>query len=244
MSLQKDSCERCWLPPLPGGRLCRKCKGTPPHELSRWIRYHTPSPAGCSGYRKIINEETYYGSVIPQDCLHCCNFLLRLNDPSWLSALKQHIVQVPCNELTSLLEQNIGRKRDLVLEYVDALLDFHQADTLTCKKIVNALVAASNNRATWVLEELVLRPEHIHTVLFAPVHLPSYIPEDFHGHFHSMENWWQFWERFPGAAQRRIKFRCLKFKEELIEKTWAPERVMEWCMEADARREWLGGDKR
>ena len=103
MSLQKGSCERCWLPPCVGETLCRKCQ-RPPHELSRWIRYHTASsgPGGCARYRKIINEDTYYGSVIPQDCLHCCSFLLRLGHPSWTAALKQHIIQVSYLDLATL----------------------------------------------------------------------------------------------------------------------------------------------
>ena len=139
MSLQKDSCERCWLPPCVGDTLCRKCRGVPPHELSRWIRYHTTSPEGCTRYRKIINEERYYGSAIPQDCLHCCNFILRLGNTAWTAALKQHIRQTSHHDLATILVGNLERTKDAVLDYVDALLEFHQADHLTCKKIVNAL---------------------------------------------------------------------------------------------------------
>lgn len=233
MSLQKDACERCWLPPLAGETLCRKCRGAPPHELSRWIRYHN-SADGCPRYRKLIADDTYYGSVIPQECLHCCNFLLQLGQPSWTAALKQHIIQVSHHELAALFKQSLEKKKDAVLEYVDRLLEFHQADTLTCHKIVNALISASNNRASWVLEELILRPTSIHSVLFAPIQLPSHIPEDIYGHFPGMEEWWAFWERMPAAAQRRVRFRCLKYKEELMEKTWAPERVLNWCMDLDS----------
>lgn len=242
MSLQKDSCERCWLPPSPSETLCRKCKlaerkSAPPCELSRWIRYHTPSQGGCSIYRKVITDDTYYGCVIPQDCLHCCCFLLQTGRPAWTTALKQHIIQISHHELATLFMQNLERKRDAVLEYVDTLLDFHQSDMITCKKIVNALISASNNRASWVLEELVLRPLSLDNVLFPPIQLPSHIPEDFYGHFPNLEGWWVFWERMPAAAQRRVKFRCLKYKEELLEKTWAPERVRDWCMDLEARED-------
>ena len=233
MSLQKDSCERCWLPPCVGETLCRKCRGAPPHELSRWIRYHTTSPEGCSRYRKIINEESYYGSAIPQDCLHCCNFILRLGNTAWTAALKQHIRQTSHHDLATILVGNLERTKDAVLEYVDALLEFHQADHLTCKKIVNALIYASNNRANWILEELVLRPTVLDAVLFTPIKLPLHIPEDLYGHFAELEHWWAFWEKIPAAAQRRVKFRCLKIKEELTEKTWAPERVLRWCVDVD-----------
>jgi hypothetical protein len=128
----------------------------------------------------------------------------------------------------------LENRKDAVLDYVDGLLDFHQADTLTCKKIVNALISASNNRVTWVLEELILRPTNLHTLLFAPIQIPSHLPEDLYGHFAEIEGWWTFWEKMPAAAQRRVKFRCLKIKEELLEKTWAPERVLEWCMDLDS----------
>ena len=239
MSLQKDSCERCWLPPLAGGSLCRKCRGAPPHELSHWIRYHTTSSQqdGCPRYRKIITDDTYYGSVIPEDCLHCCNFLLHLGQPSWTTALKQHITQVSHLHLTNLFRNSIENRKDAVLDYVNGLLDIHQDYILTTKKIVNALISASNNRASWVLEELVLRPETLHTLLFAPIQLPSHIPEDLYGHFSEVEGWWTFWEKIPAAAQRRVRFRCLKYKEELLEKTWAPERVLEWCMDIEARED-------
>lgn len=237
MSLQKDSCERCWLPPCVGETLCRKCRGVPPHELSRWIRYHTTSPEGCTRYRKIINEERYYGSAIPQDCLHCCSFILRLGNTAWTLALKQHIHQSSHNDLVLLFVGNLERTKDAVLDYVDALLKFHQADHLTSKKIVNALIFASNNRATWVLEELVLRPTMLHTVLFAPIQLPHHIPEDLYGHFAELDDWWAFWEKIPAAAQRRVKFRCLKIKEELTEKTWEPGRVLRWCVDVDTLSE-------
>jgi hypothetical protein len=128
---------------------------------------------------------------------------------------------------------NLERTKDAVLEYVDALLEFHQADHLTCKKIVNALIYASNNRANWILEELVLRPTVLDAVLFTPIKLPLHIPEDLYGHFAELEHWWAFWEKIPAAAQRRVKFRCLKIKEELTEKTWAPERVLRWCVDVD-----------
>ena len=238
MSLQKDSCERCWLPPCVGETLCRKCRlaERPNHELSHWIRYHTTSsaPDGCPRYRKIINEDTYYGSVIPQECLHCCSFLLQLGHPAWTVALKQHIYQVSYLDLATLFKMSLEHRKDAVLHYVDALLNFHQADTLTSKKIVNALISSSNKRGTWVLEELVLRPATLGALLFAPIKLPSHIPEDFYGHFAEMEEWWTFWEKMPAAAQRRVKFRCLKIKEELMEKTWAPERVLDWCMDLDS----------
>ena len=231
MSLVKGSCERCWLPPLPHESLCRKCRGAPPHELSKWIRYHTPSPTDCCKYRKILNEDSYYGSVIPQECLSCCNFILGFNSSAWTTALKQHIYQITHNELALLFMQNIEDKKDLLLDYVDNLLELHQADVTTCKKIVNALVYASNNRDGWILEELVLRPSRLHVFLFPPIQLLPHIPEDLYGQYTTLEEWWIFWEKIPSAAQRRIRFRCLKYKDELIETTWSPERVLSWCVD-------------
>jgi len=129
--------------------------------------------------------------------------------------------------------QKIEDNKDLLLDYVDSLLEIHQEDVTTCKKIVNALIYASNNRDTWVLEELVLRPSRLHLFLFPPIQLVPHLPEDLYGHFPTLENWWNFWERMPPAAQRRVRFRCLKYKEELIEKTWSPERVLKWCVDID-----------
>jgi hypothetical protein len=234
MSLQKSSCEKCWLPAALGKTLCRKCKGPPSFNINAWIRYHTPSESSCTKYRKLINEDTYYGSVIPQDCIHCCSFLLEKKG-IWEIILRKHTHQTSYADLSTLFVKSIEREKSALLEYVNALLILHQEDLITCNKIVNALISASNGRCLWILEELVLRPSMYDAFLFAPIQLPSHIPEDFYGYFETMEDWWAFWEKIPAAAQRRVKFRCMKFKDELIEKAWAPERVLRWCLDIETR---------
>ena len=37
----------------------------------------------------------------------------------------------------------------------------------------------------------------------------------------------------PASTKRHIRFRCLTFKEELLEKTWHPDRVLNWCFAID-----------
>jgi hypothetical protein len=138
------------------------------------------------------------------------------------------------HELTVLFMKTIEHRKDAVLEYADGLLRFHQADSITCKKILNSLICASNNRATWVLEELVLRPVALHSILFAPIQIPSHIQEDFYGHFAETEDWWQFWEKIPAACTETGQVPLFENQGGTLRKNLGSSAGFDWCADLDS----------
>ena len=226
MSLSKEECSKCWLPPEKGKTLCRRCSVVEYNEI-KWVRYHTPSP-DCKTFRSRINSNTYYSSVLPEECIQCCNFILE--NPTWLSPLKNFIINTPHDKLTRLFIKNIERK-DALLEYISNLLAVFIGDVDMCRRILNALLNAFAGKEKWILEELVQRPTLYHMFLRDPLLIPYHLTEDFFGHFEEIDVWWPLWEKMPASTKRRIRFRCMQFKDELIEKTWAPNRVLAWCID-------------
>ena len=234
MSLQKDECayDGCWLPPQPASTLCRNCNlKTKEIPTIKWIRYHTPSPIVCKRYRALIHSDTYFGSAFSEDCIQCCNFLIEI--PKWIDPLKNYIIRTPHDKLTHLFMSEIEERREALLDYVTNLLILFIKDPITSKRILNALVSASNGREKWILEELVQRPIFYSIVLAEPLRIPEHLTEDFYGYYETIEEWWGFWEKMPASTKRHIRFRCMKFKEELLEKTWEPSRVSKWCFAID-----------
>jgi hypothetical protein len=129
--------------------------------------------------------------------------------------------------------KELEERRDALLDYITNLLELFTGDTETSRRLINALLSASNGREKWILEELVQRPI-LYTILLAePLHIPYHLTEDFYGYYEEIEQWWGFWEKMPASTRRRIRFRCLSFKEELLEKTWHPDRVLNWCFAID-----------
>lgn len=223
MSLTKKSCEHCWLPPDKDNTLCRKCRGINQTEFY-WIRYHTPS-ADCKNFRSLIVSDTYYSAALPEKCIHCCNFLTGF--PKWADALKMVIKSTTFNNLIQLF----NTEKDALLDYITNLLTLFVDDHETSKRIISALLSLSYGKEKWMLEELVQRPILYKIFLNEPLLIPYHLTEDFYGYFEDVDVWWTFWEKMPAATRRRIRFRCMKIKEELLEKTWHPSRVLKWCLD-------------
>ena len=118
MSLTKETCEKCWLPPDTGKTLCRKCTDKP-QEGIHWIRYHHPSPA-CNKFRRLILSGKYYGSALPEDCIQCSNFLLGIE--GWKRIMRDCIVFYSHDKMTILFRREIDHRRDALLEYISNIL--------------------------------------------------------------------------------------------------------------------------
>jgi hypothetical protein len=229
MSLIKETCEKCWLPPDTGKTLCRKCTEKP-QEGIQWIRYHRPS-SSCKKFRALILSGKYFGSALPEDCIHCSNFLLSMD--GWKQIMKDCVIFYPHEKITTLFRREIDCRKDALLDYISNLLSQFIDETVICRRILNALMDAANGRKNWILEELVQQPISYPSILSSPILIPYYLTEDFFESIEDMNVWWTFWEKMPEAARRRIRFRCMTFKEELLEKTWAPSRVKNWCLDVD-----------
>jgi len=144
-----------------------------------------------------------------------------------------HIKQKTYMKLSELFFLS-AEKRDDLLDYVCNLLAIVADDSTTCKKIISSLLRVFSGKEKWILEELIQRPTAYHLLLKKPLVIPEYLNEDIYGFFETLEDWWAFWEKMPSATLRRIQFRCLVIKEELLAKTWHPDRVIKWCFDNDS----------
>jgi len=224
MSLKNESCQKCWLPPLDNSPLCRKCSVS---ELldDGWIRYHRPSPEGCRKLRALALH--YKGVVVPERCIQCCAFLAMQNE-TWLSAVKSYITTT--SRLPTVILDNQSHSREGLLEALATLMENCQPLSL---KICNALKLCNPAREHWILEELIIRPQFYGALLDSPLRIPPHMSEDLWETHPEVDGWWSFWEGIPLKTKRRISFHCMTFKEELLEKTWHPDRVTRWCFDIE-----------
>lgn len=255
MSLAKENCLRCWLPPLTNHTLCRKCakqsksqlpvkvfEKNEPAALTAWIRNHTSSPEQCKAFRKFINGKLYYGTAVPEECLYCCGFLFSLNPeefPNERAALQLVLMTTPIEMLTYRFHLWIHEDRDAFLTYMAELLDwFVERDERLCGRLVNAMLQAVDKpRRMWILEELVQRPSSYDLFLNKKEFIPSFCSHNFWQTEQSDEEWMEFWKKMRESSKRRIRFHCLRFKEELIARTWHPDRFFDWCLDIQELRQ-------
>lgn len=231
MSLIQESCSDCWLPPLPNSELCRLCTGKKiPYNSIKWVLYHTPS-AECKEFRKIIYDDSYYGSALPENCIQCYSFLT--SQTKWIDCIRENIRQQSYTKLCRMLSWLPEEKREDILEYVSNVLLLIKDNAEVCKKIINVLVHLFKGKEMWILEELVQRPHLYGFLINKPILLPSYLTEDFYGYFENSDVWMQFWEKMQASTKRRVRFRCMIYKEELMAVAWHPTRVLKWCIDSD-----------
>lgn len=259
MSLLKSRCENCWLPPLEHKPRCRKCdtkcsfvshvkhkvsleKNEPAKQIA-WIRNHVTSPDHCRAFRKFITSKLYYGNAIPEECQHCCAFLFSLNPeeyPTERAALLLCLLVTPIEVVAHRFGEWIHENRDAFLSYFSELLSYYsERDERLCGKLVNALLqSVGTSKRLWILEELAQRPSSYGLFLQKKGYIPDYCSYSFWQT--DEESWWSFWEKMVPSTQRRIRFRCLRFKEELMQKTWHPDRFIQWCISEQERKEMDG----
>jgi hypothetical protein len=234
MSLAKNTCEKCWLPPEEESSLCRRCRGaTPKHEIAK-IRFQH-AKEDCELFRKKIKDHSFFSPCFPEECVSCMYHLF--TDPGisdeWKKFATYHIyiMQTP-NQIEQRFKQWLKKSHELTLEVMIQSLFYLHEDAYTSKKIIGLLVEASGKK-NWILQELVLRPQNLGFLLANPMILPGPFHEDLWGYFESFEEWWAFWQDCIRAAKRKIKFRSLIWKEELIAMTWHPDRFMTWCLDQE-----------
>ena len=172
MSLKKESCQKCWLPPLDNSPLCRKCSSSESLD-DGWIRYHRPSPEGCRKLRAIALH--YKGVVVPEKCIQCCAFLSTQSE-NWLTAVKGYITTTP--RLDTVILENQAYNREGLLEALSALMANCQSLSL---KICNTLKLCNPGHVYWILEELILRPQFYGALLDSPLRIPPHMSEDLLG---------------------------------------------------------------
>lgn len=244
-SFDKRACLHCWLPPQEDSSLCRQCSQRfqeTPTEKSQveWIRYHSSNPIDCRKYRGLLKEKRIHTHVIPEECLYCCSHLLKNpSDSVPHLAILQTLKSNSCAHWTRRFIPWLSQNRDELLEFVAIALELLYDQQQTCLKLVTALLNCVETPAKkkWILEELVLRPSALPHILHSNLRIPPHISHDFWGHMCEFEEYWPFWESMIPAAKRRLRFRCLRYKEELMATTWHPDRFLAWCSDVEERQE-------
>ena len=238
MSLSKETCKLCWLPPDDSG-LCRKCKGREEPSLLWKIRFHRDS--FCKTFRDLLRTGDYKGVAFPEECVQCCQYLLPQEKWKELILLWWRVQSY--TTLVSIIGIWFLKNREDALDYCASVMELLAA-TLedpapVSKKIVSALVAVAVKRVgpsgrAWILQELAQRPSAFGAFMQIPIVLPAYLTENFWEYIEDHDEWWALWEKTKKDVDRKIRFRCLAYKEELLAYAWAPER-MHMCIDIDER---------
>jgi hypothetical protein len=242
-SFSKESCLHCWLPPQEDSKLCRTCtrlftEKAPPSEVE-WIRYHTSNPIECKKYQRALQKNEIKTHVIPEECLNCCLYLLK--HPNHIAAHSMILSLLSVNSHDFLMERFktwYHENREVFFEFIVCALGLMWRDEAAQKKILNATIqAGSEQKRRWILEELVCYPPALEYMLHSSPRIAPHLSFTMFGLFERFEEAWAFWESMIPAAKRRIRFRCLRYKEELMARTWHPHRFLVWCSDLEERQE-------
>lgn len=204
-----------------------------------WIRYHSSMPTECRAYRIALKENKVATHVIPEECMYCSTFLL--TSPRYTlpyTAILQYLRFSSHEMLLQKFRPWFLENREQLFEFIATALNILFEDSQTCFKILNAVIdSAGKSKKRWVLEGIALRPYTLHSILNSTPTLPFHMSYNFWGVMDSFEEYWPFWESMLPAAKRKIRFRTLRYKEELMAKAWHPSRFLEWCSDNEERQE-------
>ena len=177
--------------------------------------------------------------IIPEECLYCSVFLLKA--PRHVLPHTMILKSLTTNShdyFLALFQEWYQENRAELLEFVTTALSYTWEDEGASSKLVKALIhAIGESKKGWVLEELTLHPQSFPHILHSSLRIPPHLTFTFWGIFATFEEAWSFWESMLPAAKRRIHFRCLRFKEELIARAWHPDRFLAWCSDQEERQE-------
>jgi hypothetical protein len=236
MSLVKTECENCWLPPEENSKICRKCRGTPYPSDVELIRYYIHTIPECKKFRNLVLNPTYTSSVLPENCISCQHFLVRLypEHKGLSSSMAWWFIKTPMNTLQDFFTYWIKERRQALMLYLYDVIPLLNQHPATCKKIIEALtLSVPKEKIRWILHEYVIQPAAYQELLKDPFVLPSHCSENFWGYFEEFEAWWSFWQEIPAILRKKILFRCMTYREELLSRTWHPDRCKEWCFDIE-----------
>lgn len=234
MSLCKESCKKCWLPPDKASEFCRNCKGPSPlSEIAR-IRFKKHTKEDCVFFKEKLLDTKFTGNCFAEDCLQCSYYIVKGAGVNEIHKRAFHFLYSihSCDILIERIRGFLKKNHDLTLDFITELLYASHEDDTTSKKILTALVAASGKRK-WILQELILRPVNLGFLLANPMIIPGPFSENLWGYMETFEDWWSFWEETRVAAKRKVKFRTLLWKEELMIMTWHPDHFVKWCLDIE-----------
>lgn len=208
-----------------------------PSFLTR-VKDHLPGDLCCRAFRIMLMKGLYKERIFPEGCSGCAHALYLSNPEVYLAPLLDIFIYKHGFSVYFFKKNGRpGRQKDEMLSFVHEVL-WLPKDTLffdeveADKKRRSILVALreSVQHGDSLLEELVLRPENYPLLLAnPPVVVECYLDLI----FEDPEERWSFSSRARQKFVKRVEMRCALFKEELIEKTWEPSRVLSWCFSVD-----------
>lgn len=240
MSLTKEACAKCWLPPLKGSSLCRPCRGKEEPSVIERIRYHKDTD--CKLFRKLLHTTEYYGNCVPEECLSCSFYIIKLPEAQrgWKTHFLYFYLMQSCDTLSRNFQTWYVKNRGLTLDFIRELLIYFREDYVMTRKIVRSLINIADN-TEWMLIELIFAPCNFSHAFVKERVMPYPFTYNFWSSLPEFENIETFLTKAHEHARRKVKFRTLSFKEELMQKTWHPDRFIEWCIDEEERND-LGVD--
>lgn len=201
------------------------------------VKDHQPGDLCCRGFRAMVSKRLYTERVFPEGCSGCALALYLSSPEVYLAPLLD--IFIYRGGLSGLFFKKNGRQKEEMLSFVheilwlpkDALF-FDEAEADEKRKAILLTLRESVQHGESLLEELVLRPENYPFLLAnPPIIMECYLDLV----FEDPEERWAFCSRVCQKFVKRVEMRCLLIKEELMEKTWAPGRVIPWCFSVDEK---------
>lgn len=185
----------------------------------------------------MLRAGLYKERVFPEGCAGCALALYLSNPDVYILPMLDAYIYRP-RAYDYFFKANIG-KRDEMLSFVHEILwlpkdtlffEVEEADEK--RKTILLALRDSVKNGDRLLEELALRPENYPFLLANPPTLQECYLDLV---YEDPEERWAFCARVRDKFVKRVEMRCGVFKEELMEKTWAPSRVIPWCFSVDEK---------
>jgi hypothetical protein len=213
-----------------------RTSSTWPHFLEK-VKTHLPGDL-CQAFRTILREGSYKEHIFPEECAGCALALYESNREIYLYPLLDSFIYYKKEyALFFNNHQEYGRQREELLSFVnevlwipreDMYMDVEDADEK--RKHILKQLRLSSRAEDRLLQDLALRPENYALLLANPPILRECYLNLV---YENPEDHWAFCARVREKLMRRIEIRCRLYKEELLEKTWNPDRAIAWCFSID-----------
>ena len=214
------------------------------HHLLRDIRFHKePHSLTCKAFRRLLDQNLFHEIIIPEECFECMYTCITRGYTDYCNLAIGHLFYGDKGKLITLFERHLKSNggRESLLNYINFMLWISNSQEYmtptASRRVIDCLTEAVHvhhpTNKQWILEELVQRPENWQFFLSSPPLLPGNYTETMFDLFTEFEVWWNFWQRVNTSVRKKIEFRCLAFKDELMITAWQPERVRDWCLDTE-----------
>jgi hypothetical protein len=213
-------------------------------HVLREIRFHKePHSTTCQALRRLLDQDLFHEIVIPEECLECMYSCVTKAYADYSNLAIGHLFYSDKDKLTTIFERHLRTKggRESLLNYINFMLWISNSQEYmtptASKRVIDVLTEAVHvhhpSNKQWILEELVQRPENWQFFLSSPSMIPGNYTETMFDTFTDFEVWWNFWQRVNTSVRKKLEFRYLALKDELLAVAWDVERVRDWCLDIE-----------